>query len=160
MALSACCLRTAPALPPAAPAINCVTKRLIVCQLPQNSRLLWLLQRSFDRCVTGRPATARKWRNRALCRCSLWNCEYPDNAKYWNCSAFPGTFEQWRGLDANREDIEMQQDIAQDLNSTARQLRPVVITVVAAKLAVFTLLMATVNLQAPLPASVEVAEAR
>jgi len=73
---------------------------------------------------------------------------------------FPEPFEQWRGLDANREDIEMQQDIAQDLNSTARQLRPVVITVVAAKLAVFALLMTTINLQAPLPASVEVAEAR
>ncbi|MCW0000012.1 hypothetical protein OE766_17370 [Pararhizobium sp. YC-54] len=54
----------------------------------------------------------------------------------------------------------MQQDISQDPYSTARQLRPVVITVIAAKLAVFALLMATVNFQAPLPAAVEVAEMR
>jgi len=54
----------------------------------------------------------------------------------------------------------MQEDIAQDSYSTARQLRPVVITVIAAKLAVFVLLMTTVNFQPPLPAPVEVAEAR
>lgn len=54
----------------------------------------------------------------------------------------------------------MQEDIAQDSYSTARQLRPVVITVIAAKLAVFALLMTTVNFQPPLPAPIEVAEAR
>ncbi|MEK1928852.1 MAG: hypothetical protein AAAC47_03505 [Pararhizobium sp.] len=53
----------------------------------------------------------------------------------------------------------MQQDIAHHSNSVARQLRPVVITVVAAKLAVFALLMTTINFPAPLPAPVEVAEA-
>jgi hypothetical protein len=54
----------------------------------------------------------------------------------------------------------MQQDITRDSNSVAHQLRPVVITVVVAKLAVFALLMTTINFQAPLPAPVEVAEAR
>jgi len=54
----------------------------------------------------------------------------------------------------------MQQDIAQDPYSAARQLRPVVITVIAAKLAVFALLMTTINFQTPLPAPVEVAEIR
>jgi hypothetical protein len=54
----------------------------------------------------------------------------------------------------------MQEDIAQDSYSTARRLRPVVITVIAAKLAVFALLMTTVNSQPPLPAAIEVAEAR
>ncbi|WP_455270812.1 hypothetical protein [Rhizobium herbae] len=54
----------------------------------------------------------------------------------------------------------MQQDISHDPYSAARQLRPVVITVVAAKLAVFALLMTTINFQAPLPAAVEVAEMR
>ena len=54
----------------------------------------------------------------------------------------------------------MQQDTAQDENSTARQLRPVVITVIAAKLAVFALLMTTINFQPPLQAPIEVAAAR
>lgn len=54
----------------------------------------------------------------------------------------------------------MQQDIAQDPNLAARQLRPVVITVIVAKLAVFALLMTTINFQAPLPASVEIAQIR
>lgn len=54
----------------------------------------------------------------------------------------------------------MQQTISEDPYSTARQLRPVVITVVAAKLAVFALLMTTINVQAPLPAAVELAEMR
>ncbi|MBP1861050.1 hypothetical protein [Rhizobium herbae] len=54
----------------------------------------------------------------------------------------------------------MQQDITQDPHSAVRQLRPVVITVVAAKLAVFALLMTTINFQAPLPATVEIAEMR
>ncbi|URK87319.1 hypothetical protein LP421_27825 [Rhizobium sp. RCAM05350] len=51
----------------------------------------------------------------------------------------------------------MQHNISVDTYSTARQLRPVVIAVVAAKLAVFALLMTTINFQAPLPAAVEVA---
>lgn len=54
----------------------------------------------------------------------------------------------------------MQQDTSEDPYSPARQLRPVVITVIAAKLAVFVLLMTTVHFQAPLPAAVEVAEMR
>lgn len=54
----------------------------------------------------------------------------------------------------------MQQTMSDDLQSTARQLRPVVVTVVAAKLAVFALLMTTINFQAPLPAAVELAEMR
>jgi hypothetical protein len=56
--------------------------------------------------------------------------------------------------------MNMQQNISEDTYSTARQLRPVVVTVVAAKLAVFALLMTTINFQAPLPAAVEVAEMR
>ena len=54
----------------------------------------------------------------------------------------------------------MHEDITQDAYSTARQLRPVVITVIAAKIAVFALLITTVNFQPPLPAAIEVAEAR
>lgn len=54
----------------------------------------------------------------------------------------------------------MQQTMSEDPQSTARQLRPVVVTVVAAKLAVFALLMTTINFQAPLPAAVELAEMR
>ena len=54
----------------------------------------------------------------------------------------------------------MQTTISEDSYSTARQLRPVVITVVAAKLAVVALLMTTINFQVPVPAAVELAEAR
>jgi hypothetical protein len=54
----------------------------------------------------------------------------------------------------------MQTTISEDSYSTARQLRPVVITVVAAKLAVFALLMTTINFQVTVPAAVELAEAR
>lgn len=54
----------------------------------------------------------------------------------------------------------MQQPISHDHHSAARQLRPVVISVVVAKLAVFALLMTTINLQAPLPLAIEMAEAR
>ncbi len=54
----------------------------------------------------------------------------------------------------------MLQNISDDPYSTARQLRPVVITVIAAKLAVFTLLMTAINFQPPLPAAVEIAEIR
>jgi hypothetical protein len=64
------------------------------------------------------------------------------------------------GVSRQQEDIEMQEDNVRDENSAARQLRPVVITVIAAKLAVFALLMTTVNFQPPLPAAIEVAEAR
>lgn len=72
---------------------------------------------------------------------------------------FPEPFEQRPGLGA-KGDSQMQEDIAQDSYSTARKLRPVVIAVVASKLAVFALLMTTVNFQPPLPAAIEVAEAR
>lgn len=44
--------------------------------------------------------------------------------------------------------------------STAQQLRPVVITVIAAKLAVFALLMTTINLSAPVPTAIEMASVR
>jgi hypothetical protein len=54
----------------------------------------------------------------------------------------------------------MQTTFSEDSYSTARQLRPVVITVVAAKLAVFALLMTTINFQAPVPAAVELADIR
>jgi len=54
----------------------------------------------------------------------------------------------------------MQQSILHDDQSAARQLRPVVITVVVAKLAVVALLMTTINLQAPMPIAIEMAEAR
>ena len=54
----------------------------------------------------------------------------------------------------------MQQSILHDDQSAARQLRPVVITVVVAKLAVAALLMTTINLQAPMPIAIEMAEAR
>lgn len=54
----------------------------------------------------------------------------------------------------------MPQTISEDPHATARQLRPVVVTVVAAKLAVFALLMTTINFQAPLPVAVELAEMR
>lgn len=54
----------------------------------------------------------------------------------------------------------MQQDVAQDPYLTARRLRPVVITVIAAKLAVFALLMTTINFQPPQPSPVEIADAR
>jgi hypothetical protein len=54
----------------------------------------------------------------------------------------------------------MQYTISTHPSSTAHQLRPVVITVVAAKLAVFALLMTTINFQAPLPAGVELADIR
>lgn len=54
----------------------------------------------------------------------------------------------------------MQQNISGDPYSTAHQLRPVVITVIAAKLAVFALLMTTINIQPPLPAAVELADMR
>lgn len=54
----------------------------------------------------------------------------------------------------------MQPTMTQDNAITARQLRPVVITVVAAKLAVFALLMATINLQAPMPVAIEMAAVR
>jgi hypothetical protein len=64
------------------------------------------------------------------------------------------------GVSRQQEDLDMQQDTAQDENSTARQLRPVVITVIAAKLAVFALLMTTINFQPPLQSPIEVAAAR
>jgi hypothetical protein len=48
----------------------------------------------------------------------------------------------------------------QDNSLAVRQLRPVVITVVAAKLAVFALLMTTINLQAPMPVAIEMASVR
>lgn len=54
----------------------------------------------------------------------------------------------------------MQQVMSSDPYSTARQLRPVVISVIAAKLAVFALLMTTINFQAPLPQSMEIADLR
>ena len=54
----------------------------------------------------------------------------------------------------------MQYSISHDDQSAARQLRPVVITDVVAKLAVFALLMTTINLQAPMPIAIEMAEAR
>ncbi|MDO9414774.1 hypothetical protein [Pararhizobium sp.] len=44
--------------------------------------------------------------------------------------------------------------------SSSQQLRPVVITVIAAKLAVFALLMMTVNAPAPFPSQIEMAELR
>lgn len=54
----------------------------------------------------------------------------------------------------------MQQNLANDTQSTACQLRPVVITVIAAKMAVFALLMTTVNISAPGPFAVELAQIR
>ncbi|WP_275783861.1 hypothetical protein [Pararhizobium gei] len=54
----------------------------------------------------------------------------------------------------------MQENPAFETSSAARQLRPVVITVVAAKIAVFALLMTTVNIQTPIPAAIELAELR
>ncbi|WP_426227276.1 hypothetical protein [Pararhizobium sp. DWP3-4] len=54
----------------------------------------------------------------------------------------------------------MQPTVSEDHYSTARQLRPVVVTVIAAKLAVFALLMTTINFQAPLPVAVELADIR
>ncbi len=45
----------------------------------------------------------------------------------------------------------MQDQIKMDNSTTRQQLRGVVVTVVAAKLAVFALLMTTVNLPAPAP---------
>jgi hypothetical protein len=54
----------------------------------------------------------------------------------------------------------MQQNISDKSYSAAQQLRPVVITVIAAKLAVFALLMTTINFQAPMPAAVELADMR
>ncbi len=47
-----------------------------------------------------------------------------------------------------------------DNSLAVRQLRPVVITVVAVKLAVFALLMTTINLQAPMPVAIEMAAVR
>ncbi|WP_099050909.1 hypothetical protein [Pararhizobium polonicum] len=54
----------------------------------------------------------------------------------------------------------MLQDISAQPYSPARQLRPVVVTVIVAELAVFALLMTTINFQTPLPAPVEIAEVR
>ncbi|WP_428429638.1 hypothetical protein [Pararhizobium sp.] len=56
--------------------------------------------------------------------------------------------------------MNMQPTISEQPYSAAHQLRPVVITVIAAKLAVFALLMTTINFQAPLPAAVELADMR
>jgi hypothetical protein len=73
---------------------------------------------------------------------------------------FAGTNRRLWCLDANEEDVQMQHDTINDPSITAQQLRPVVISVVAAKLAVFALLMTTINFQAPLPVPVEIAEMR
>lgn len=48
----------------------------------------------------------------------------------------------------------MQDQNTMEFSATRHQLRGVVITVAAAKLAVFALLMITVNLSAPVPAEV------
>jgi hypothetical protein len=73
---------------------------------------------------------------------------------------FRGTFERAGCLPANKRNSPMQQIMTQDNSSAARQLRPVVITVVAAKLAVFALLMTTINIPAPMSAAIEMAAAR
>ena len=54
----------------------------------------------------------------------------------------------------------MQQFAEYDQYCASRQLRPVVITVIAAKLAVFALLMTTLNLDPPIAPAIEVADLR
>lgn len=54
----------------------------------------------------------------------------------------------------------MQQTMIDQEMTTARQLRPVVITVIAAKIAVAALLMTTINFQPPLPDTMEIAAVR
>lgn len=55
----------------------------------------------------------------------------------------------------------MQAQIVADENSTARQLRPVVMAVIAGKIAVTALLLTTINLHTPLSAQpAEIASAR
>ncbi len=54
----------------------------------------------------------------------------------------------------------MQEQLSQDHQSAAAQLRPVVITVVTLKLMVFALLMTTLNIPTPAFSPVEIASLR
>ncbi|HTO34211.1 MAG TPA: hypothetical protein VL202_24015 [Pararhizobium sp.] len=86
--------------------------------------------------------------------------KYRTECKILESFHFHGTFKEAGCLPANKRNSPMQPTMTQDNAITARQLRPVVITVVAAKLAVFALLMATINLQAPMPVAIEMAAVR